>query len=143
METNEFTSIDQINKKIAELMHAKGRLKAEADDLARTKASELYSGKWIKTYSFCDCENYYFVKEVESVVESFTDQLKPRFKCQCERQFSFTYFDGLHIYSEPKAEILELDDKTVILSSDEIKAVLERFRQATESKLADIETNFV
>lgn len=143
METNEFTSIDQINKKIAELMHAKGRLKAEADDLARTKASELYTGKWIKTNGYCECENYYFVKEVKSIVESFTDQMKPRFKCQCERQFSFTYFEGLHIYTEPKEEILELDDNTVILSSEEIKTVIERFRQETESKLADIETNFV
>ena len=143
MEASEFTSIDQINRKIAELMQAKERLKSEADDLARTKASELYSGKWIKAQSFCNCENYYFVKEVKSVVESYTDQMKPRFKCQCERQFSFTYFQGLHIYTEPKEEILELDDKTVILSSEEIKAVIERFRQETESKLADIETNFV
>ena len=141
METNEFTSIDQINKKIAELLQAKERLKSEADDLARTKANELYSGKWIKSNTFC--ESYYFIKEVKSIVESFTDQLKPRFKCQCERQFSFAYFQGLHIYSEPKEEILELDDKTVILSSDEIKAVLKRFKQETESKLADIETNFV
>ena len=143
MEASEFTSIDQINRKIAELMQAKERLKSEADDLARTKASELYSGKWIKAQSFCNCENYYFVKEVKSVVESYTDQMKPRFKCQCERQFSFTYFQGLRIYSEPKEEILNLDVNTVILSSEEIKAVLERFRQETESKLADIETNFV
>jgi len=143
METNEFTSIDQINRKIAELLQDKERIKSEADDLARTKASELYSGKWIKAQSFCNCENYYLVKEVKSVVESYTDQMKPRFKCQCERQFSFTYFQGLHIYTEPKEEILELDDKTVILSSEEIKAVIERFRQETESKLTDIETNFV
>ena len=137
METNEFTSIDQINRKIADLLQAKERLQSEANDLARTKASELYSGKWIKTNDFFDCENYYFVKEVKSIV------VKSKFKCQCERQFSFTYFQGLRIYSEPKEEILNLDVNTVILSSEEIKAVLERFRQETESKLTDIETNFV
>ena len=143
METTEKLTLEQINDKIKNLMVAKEKIKADADELARTKASELFSGKWIKSHSFCDCENYYFIKEVKSIVESFTDQLKPRFKCQCERQFSFTYFQGLHIYSEPKEEILELDDKTVILSSDEIKAVLKRFKQETEAKLADIETNFV
>jgi hypothetical protein len=143
MEASEFTSIDQINRKIADLLQAKERLTSEANDLARTKANGLYSGKWIKTNGFCDCENYYFVKEVKSIVESIAEPLKSRFKCQCERQFSFTYFQGLHIYSEPKEEILTLDVNTVILSSEEIKAVIERFRQATESKLTDIETNFV
>lgn len=135
-------SEDDVTNQIFKLQKQREELQKQTQKLMLTKANSFYVGKWVMSGER-DCIEYYHIKSVDRLNTSyaFCDS-RPSFSCTCDRSIGFTYFKCLRVYQEDKSDTLNLDEKTKVLTSDEIKAVIKKFRTEMTNALDDLENNF-
>ena len=132
-------SVDDVTEQISQLLQKRDSLKKKADDLALTKANAFYAGKWVQKFD----SEYYHIQKVDEAKEVYSNiEKRPVFSCICDRSFAFTYFNGLRIYREPMTEVLTLDHKTKVLTSDEVENLIAKFRNTMNEALDDLQKNF-
>ncbi len=126
----ETTTIVEIDKQIRDLYAKRDQLKKEADQIAVDKVAKMFEGKWVSRRDGSDETSYYHITKVEELCDNAYQRAgdPPLFRCKCDRVFAFTYFKGINTHMEEISEHLRLDPSTQILSGDEMKVILDKFK---------------
>lgn len=138
------TTVANIDGQIKGIFAEISKLEQKATDIAVKNAVKQFEGKWIRVKQGTEFSFYHIKKILEVNFSHYiADDDDPPFYCLVDREFEFTWLNGVRTVRGEYNYTLELGSKTKICTGEEIRTELEKLRKSVSDTIDDINNNFV